>query len=76
MTAPVDELMHSAVKARQRAQTALVHAVREARAADWSWERISSGLGGVPSPEVLRRSFAAERPAGCGGCGDGCACGA
>ena len=38
MTAPVDELMQSAVKARQRAQSALVQAVREARAADWSWE--------------------------------------
>ncbi len=76
MTAPVDELMQSAVKARQRAQSALVQAVREARAADWSWERISSGLGGVPNADALRRAFAAEPAGGCGGCGNnGCACG-
>ncbi len=74
MTAPVDELMQSAVKARQRAQSALVQAVREARAADWSWERISSGLGGVPSPDALRRAFAAAPAGGCG-CGAGCGCG-
>jgi hypothetical protein len=80
MTAPVDQLMQSAVKARQRAQTALTSAVQEARAADWSWERISSALGGSPNPETLQRAFGiAEAPPdratdGPSGCGGGCAC--
>jgi hypothetical protein len=80
MTAPVDQLMQSAVKARQRAQTALTSAVQEARAADWSWERISAALGGSPNPETLQRAFGiAEAPPegatdGASGCGGGCAC--
>jgi hypothetical protein len=81
MTAPVDELLHSAVKARQRARTALETAVQEARAADWSWDRIASALGGSPTAATLRRAFAgevasAEEPAGprAGGCGGACAC--
>ena len=81
MTAPVDQLMQSAVKARQRASTALTDAVLEARAADWSWDRISAALGGSPNPETLQRAFgiadaspdpSADGPTGCGG---GCACG-
>ena len=80
MTAPVDQMMQSAVKARQRAQTALTTAVQEARAADWSWDRISTALGGSPAPETLQRAYGiaeaapdrgADAPAGCGG---GCAC--
>jgi hypothetical protein len=59
MTAPVDELMQGAVKARQRARSALEKAVQGARAADWSWERISMALGGSPNPATLRRAFAA-----------------
>lgn len=82
MTAPVDRLMQSAVKARQRAQTALTDAVQEARAAEWSWDRISAALGGSPNPETLRRAFAvggsapdrsADGPPGCGA-GGPCAC--
>jgi hypothetical protein len=80
MTAAVDQFMQSAVKARQRAQTALADAVLEARAADWSWDRISTALGGSPNPETLQRAFGiaeavprrtADGPSGCGG---GCAC--
>ncbi|HXA88188.1 MAG TPA: hypothetical protein VNW96_06370 [Mycobacterium sp.] len=32
-------------------------AVREARAADWSWDRISAALGGSPNGETLRGNF-------------------
>ncbi len=76
MTAPVDQLIQSAVKARQRAQTALTSAVQEARASDWSWDRISTALGGSPNPETLQRAYGiaeatSDAPAGCGG---GCAC--
>lgn len=85
MTAPVDELLHSAVKARQRARSTLETAVQEARAANWSWDRIASALGGSPNAATLRRAFAgevasAEEPAGegagpgAGGCGGACAC--
>ena len=81
MTASVDQLMQNAVKARQRAQTALTSAVQEARADDWSWERISAALGGSPNPQTLRRAFAvgeapdrtADESPGCGG-GGPCAC--
>jgi hypothetical protein len=86
MTAPVDEFMQSAVKARQRARSALETAVQEARAADWSWDRIASALGGSPTAATLRRAFAGEvESAGepdagegagprAGGCGGACAC--
>lgn len=81
VTAPVDDLMRRAVKARQRAQTAVGEAVREAQAAGWSWARMSSALGGTPSAETLRRTFAGGAEAGdraagtgCAGCG-GCGCG-
>jgi len=50
--------MKSAVDARRVAQNALRIAVREARAADWSWDRISAALGGTPNGETLRRNFA------------------
>jgi hypothetical protein len=83
MTAPVDELMQSAVKARQRARSALDAAVQEARAADWSWDRIASALGGSPTAATLQRAFAGEvageaaagESAGprAGGCGGACA---
>ena len=80
MTAPVDQLIQSAVKARQRAQTALTSAVQEARASDWSWDRISTALGGSPNPETLQRAFGIAEAApgraadGASGCGGGCAC--
>jgi hypothetical protein len=85
MTAPVDQLMRNAVKARQRAQTAIGDAVRQARAAGWSWDRVSSALGGSPSPEALRRTFAAvsaentaeeiaHEPGEGSCCGGGCQC--
>jgi peptidoglycan/LPS O-acetylase OafA/YrhL len=35
-------------------------AVREARAADWSWDRISAALGGSPNGETLRRDFGGD----------------
>ncbi len=78
MTAPVDELMQGAVKARQRAQSALTKAVQEARAADWSWDRIATALGGSPNAETLRRAFDVEATAeggghGCDGRCAGCA---
>lgn len=57
MAATVEELMKSAVDARRVAQNAIRVAVREARAADWSWDRISAALGGTPNGETLRRNF-------------------
>jgi hypothetical protein len=60
MTTSVDELMKGAVDARRVAQNAIRVAVREARAADWSWDRISAALGGTPNGETLRRNFASE----------------
>ena len=57
MTTSLDELMGAAVDTRRVAQNALRMAVREARAADWSWDRISAALGGSPNGETLRRNF-------------------
>lgn len=34
-----------------------------ARAAEWSWDRISAALGGTPNGETLRRNFGADGPA-------------
>jgi hypothetical protein len=56
MSSP-EELLQSAVHARRVAQHAIALAVREARAADWSWDRISVALGGTPNGETLRRNF-------------------
>lgn len=67
MTATIDELMKSAVDARRVAQNAIALAVREARAANWSWDKISTALGGAPNGETLRRNFAVDEgrtPAG------------
>jgi hypothetical protein len=63
MTTTIEELMKSAVDARRVAQNAIGLAVREARAADWSWDRISAALGGTPNGETLRRNFGGENPA-------------
>ncbi|HEY4455347.1 MAG TPA: hypothetical protein VGN81_13615 [Pseudonocardiaceae bacterium] len=52
-----EELIRSAVAARDAAQRAIAIAVRQARAADWSWDRISVALGGTPNGETLRRNF-------------------
>jgi hypothetical protein len=60
MATPVEELMRAAVDARRVAQNAIAVAVREARAADWSWDRISAALGGSPNGETLRRKFGAD----------------
>jgi len=60
MTTTVEELMKNALDARRTAQTAIRVAVREARAAEWSWDRISAALGGSPNGETLRRNFGAE----------------
>jgi hypothetical protein len=60
MTTSIEELMRSAVDARRVAQNALGIAVREARAAEWSWDRISAALGGSPNGETLRRNFGGE----------------
>jgi len=62
MTTTLDELISNASEARKVAQNALRVAVREARAADWSWDRISAALGGSPNGETLRRNFGAEEP--------------
>jgi hypothetical protein len=57
MTTAVEELMQNALDARRTAQNAIRVAVREARAAEWSWDRISAALGGSPNGETLRRNF-------------------
>ena len=57
MTATVEELMKSVVDARRVVQNAIRVAVREARAVEWSWDRISSASGGSPNGETLRRNF-------------------
>jgi len=57
MATTVDELVTAAVDARRVAQNALRVAVLEARAAGWSWDRISAALGGNPNGETLRRNF-------------------
>jgi hypothetical protein len=61
MTTAVEELIQNAADARRTAQNALRVAVREARAADWSWDRISAALGGSPNGETLRRNFADQK---------------
>ena len=61
MTTTIEELMKSAMDARRVAQNALALAVREARAADWSWDKISAALGGAPNGETLRRNFGGEK---------------
>ncbi len=61
MTTAVEELMKSAIDARRVAQNALRVAVREARATDWSWDRISAALGGSPNGETLRRNFGGDQ---------------
>ena len=53
----VEELLEAAVDARRVAQKAIEVAVREARAADWSWDQISAAIGGKPNGETLRRNF-------------------
>lgn len=60
MTTTVEELMKNAVEGRRAAQSTLRIAVREARAAEWSWDRISAALGGSPNGETLRRNFGDE----------------
>ena len=59
MTTSVEELLEAATDARRIAQKAIELAVREARAADWSWDQISAALGGKPNGETLRRNFGA-----------------
>jgi hypothetical protein len=56
-TTTVEELIQAAADARRIAQKAIELAVREARAADWSWDQISAALGGKPNGETLRRQF-------------------
>lgn len=53
--------MQNALDARHTAQNAIRVAVREARAAQWSWDRISAALGGSPNGETLRRNFSGEQ---------------
>ena len=60
MTTTVDELMQNALDARRTAQNAIRVAVREARDAEWSWDRISAALGGSPNRETLRRNFGGD----------------
>jgi hypothetical protein len=61
MATTIEELIESAVDARRVAQNAIALAVREARAADWSWDKISAALGGTPNGETLRRNFGGEK---------------
>jgi hypothetical protein len=60
MTTSVEELIRAAADARRIAQRAIALAVREARAADWSWDQISAALGGKPNGETLRRNFSVD----------------
>jgi hypothetical protein len=60
MMTAVEELMQNALDARHTAQNAIRVAVREARAAEWSWDRISAALGGSPNGETLRRNFGGD----------------
>jgi hypothetical protein len=60
--ATIEELFESAVDARRVAQNAIRLAVREARGASWSWDRISAALGGTPNGETLRRNFGDQDP--------------
>ena len=60
MTTSVEELIRAAADARRIAQRAIALAVREARAADWSWDQISAALGGKPNGETLRRNFGSD----------------
>ncbi len=57
--ATVEELFESALDARRAARNTIAVAVREARAAGWSWDRISAALGGTPNGETLRRNYGA-----------------
>ncbi|MBV9319768.1 MAG: hypothetical protein JOZ23_10535 [Mycobacterium sp.] len=57
MARAVEELIQAAADARRIAQKAIEVAVREARAAEWSWDQISAALGGKPNGETLRRQF-------------------
>ena len=57
MATSVEELLQAATDARRIAQKAIELAVREARAADWSWDQISAAMGGKPNGETLRRNF-------------------
>lgn len=61
--ATIEELMKNALEARRVAQNAIALAVREARAADWSWDKISAALGGTPNGETLRRNFGGDKDA-------------
>jgi hypothetical protein len=60
MTTSVEELMKNAMEARRAAANTLRIAVREARAENWSWDRISAALDGSPNGETLRRNFGEE----------------
>jgi hypothetical protein len=60
VTSSVDDLIQAATDARRIAQKAIELAVREARAADWSWDQISAALGGKPNGETLRRNFSSD----------------
>jgi hypothetical protein len=57
----IEELMKNAADTRRVAQSAITLAVREARAAGWSWDKISAALGGTPNGETLRRNFGGEK---------------
>ena len=60
MTTAVEEFMQNALDARRTAQNAIRVAVREARDAEWSWDRISAALSGSPNGETLRRNFGGD----------------
>lgn len=58
----IEALVHAAREARRIAQATTEIAVREARSAHWSWDRISIALGGTPTTETLRRAYSPENP--------------
>jgi hypothetical protein len=58
----IEDLLRAAIEARRVAQTTTEAAVREARSAHWSWDRISTALGGNLDTETLRRTFGLGEP--------------
>ena len=53
MTTAIEELMKNALNARRATRTRSGSRSSVARAADWSWDRISAALGGCANGETL-----------------------
>lgn len=60
ITTSIEDLVRAANEARRIARSTTDVAVREARSARWSWDRISTALGGNPNTETLQRIYGPE----------------